>query len=454
MSRVPKRPTQIYDAVVVGGELAGLVAGAALARRGFRVLLVDEGGSHPDRREGGFLLPNRPDLLPPPRALPSFHALLDELGLMPKVGRSVVPHPRGLQLLLPDARLDLLPQTEERAREIERAFGPQGPGWMRALEGLDLPIGTWLEAAALLPSAGLGEAWKLRGPARKLRNFVADKAASDPLIEAARSLHGLLAPAPEGLVGLSRTLSPLLPQPSRLPAPRLERVLASFIASHRGEAIEAAPREIVLDRGFGGVQFEGVSVPHRGKVGILALPPSRAAELFPGRAQRKLEATAARFDAQAREITLNLVLDRRALPPGLGSLALVRLAGEPFLLSVETTRDAEGKEMEDLRTLTATGNFPLGSRPQEAAKALREALAEIVPFFERHLRHESTHEGAAMRVEVAAKRPLGIEGLGPEGPVRRTLWASRLSLPGLGIEGSLLAGLRAARIAQGWLTKT
>src|SRR5690606_28678868 len=147
----------------------------AIARRGFRVLLVDEGGSHPDRREGGFLLPNRPDLLPPPRALPSFHALLDELGLMPKVGRSVVPHPRGLQLLLPDARLDLLPQTEERAREIERAFGPQGPGWMRALEGLDLPIGTWLEAAALLPSAGLGEAWKLRAPDTKPRTLGDDR---------------------------------------------------------------------------------------------------------------------------------------------------------------------------------------------------------------------------------------------------------------------------------------
>lgn len=449
----PPRPTQIYDALILGGDFAGLVAGAVLVKRGFRVLHVDDGSDHPDRKEGGHLLPNRPDLLPPPRALPSLHALLDELGLMPNVGRSILPHPRGLQLLRPDARLDLLPKEEDRARELERAFGPQGPGWHRDLQALDLPVGPWLEAAALLPPAGIGEAWKLRGPIRKLLGFVADKEVSNPLMEAARDLHALLAPAPGSLVGLSRTIAPLLPLPSQLGPPRLWRVLHGYLASHRGETLEAKIAKVVVEKGgFGGVQFEGIGVPHRARVGIFALSPSRAAELVESRGPRKkLEALP--FEPSARQVTLNLVLEDAGIPPGLGSLALVQLGGSPLLLSVEPARDEGGKELSGLHTLTATGNFPLRTGPEEAKAQIRSTLEEVVPFFDRHLRYESLHEGGPAEVEVGGKRPLGIEGLGPMGPMRRSLWASAYSLPGLGIEGRLLAGLRAARIAQEWLAK-
>lgn len=451
----PKRPTQIYDAAILGGDFAGLVAGAALAKRGFRILHVDDGSDTPDRREGGYLLPNRPDLLPPPRALPSLHALLDELGLMPNVGRSVLPHPRGLQIIRPDARLDLLPEEEDRARELERAFGPQGPGWHRALQALDLPIGPWLEAAALLPPQGIGEAWKLRGPSRKLLGFVEDKEAGDPLMEAAAALHALLAPAPEGLIGRSRTVAPLLARPSRLGPPRLWRVLRDAIGARSGETIDAGAKiaKVVVEKGgFGGVLFEGLAVPHRARIGILSLPPDRAAALIEGRgARKKLEAL--QVEARARRVTLNLVLDAAGIPPGLGSLALVQLGGAPLLLSVEAARDESGKEIAGLHTLTATGTFERGASAAAVQAEIRDTLEEVVPFFERHLRHQSLHEGGPARVEVGGKRPLGIEGLGPMGPMRRTLWATELSLPGLGLEGQLLAGLRAAKIAEGWLAK-
>lgn len=448
-----QRPTQRYDAIVIGGELAGLVAAAVLARRGFRVLLADDGTHAPDRTEGGFLLPNRPDLLPPLRALPSLHALVDELGLVPRMGRAIEAHPRGLQLVLEDARLDLAPEDEVRARELERAFGTRGPAWMRSLEALDLPAGAWIEATHHLPPQGWVDTWKLRGPARKLRGHLQGKETSDPLMDAAHCLHDLLAPAPEGLVGLSRTLSPWLTRPSRIEPPRLEGALAAFLASHRGETVGSLPRTVVMEKGFAGVQFDGVSVPHRGRVGILALPAERAAGLFSGRARRKVEAAAAQVEIQARQVTLNLVIDQRGLPPGLGSLALVRLGGQDLLLSVEPARRDDGESIEGLFTLTATANVLRSTSFEEAVQAMRTALGEVVPFFERHLRYEAALEGPAMRLRIARRRPLGIEGIDPSGPVRHTVWASRLCLPGLGLEGSLLAGLRAATIAQKWLTK-
>ena len=453
---VPKRPTQLYDVAIVGGELAGVVAGAVLARRGFRVLHVDDGGDRPDREEEGFLLPNTPDLFPSPRSLPALHAILDELGMMPQVGRTIVPHARGLQLVLPDARLDLSPQDEERARELERAFGPGGARLWSELQSIELPIRPWLEAAALLPPSSFFESWKLRGPARRLHAAVDSRTPTGPLLDAARDLHDLLASAPQGSIGLARTIGPLLPSPCHRPSPRLWRVLRSFIASHRGDLIEppAAIERVEVERGaFAGVRFSGLTVPHRARVGILAMAPGRAAEVLAGAARRRAELWAQRLVPAARSLTWNLVLPPRGLPPGLGTLALLRLGREPVLLSVERTRDATGKEVEDLFTVTATANFPLDTSRDAALAEMRATVRQVLPFFERHARLESVHEGLPMRHEVADKRLLGIEGLPLGGPLRRSLWASRLSLPGLGLEGSLLAGLRAAAVAQSWLAK-
>lgn len=452
----PKRPTQLYDVAIVGGEFAGVVAGAVLARRGFRVLHVDDGRDRPDREEEGFLLPNTPDLLPSPRSLPALHALIDELGMMPQLGRTIVPHARGLQLVLPDARLDLPPQEEERTRELQRAFGPGGPRWWQELQSIELPIRPWLEAAALLPPKSFFEAWKLRGPARRLQSAVEGEAPSGPLMDAARDLYDLLAPAPKSTIGLARTLWPLLSLPCHRPSPRLWRLLRAFISSHRGDLVDppAAIERIEVERGgFAGVRFTGLTVSHRARVGILALSPDRAAELLAGSARRRAEILSQRLVPAARRLTWNLVLPHRGLPPGLGTLALLQLGQEPVLLSVERTRDAAGKEVDGLFTVTATANFSIGTERDAALAELRATVRQVLPFFERHARHESVWEGTPMRYEVADKRLLGIEGLPLAGPLRRTLWASRLSLPGLGLEGSLLSGLRAAAIAQSWLEK-
>lgn len=53
----PPATQRIYDACVVGSQLGGVVAGALLARRGYRVLHVDHDGVGSCYDDGGYLLP-------------------------------------------------------------------------------------------------------------------------------------------------------------------------------------------------------------------------------------------------------------------------------------------------------------------------------------------------------------------------------------------------------------
>ena len=54
----------------------------------------------------------------------------------------------------------------------------------------------------------------------------------------------------------------------------------------------------------------------------------------------------------------------------------------------------------------------------------------------------------AFTCDICGKRPLGVEGLNQRTGVRNLFLASREVLPGLGLEGELLAGVRAARLVQ------
>ncbi len=67
----PPATQRLYDVCVIGSQLGGVVAGALLARRGFRVLQVahdDAGFQYVDH---GYVLPFGPAMVSTPRHLPS-----------------------------------------------------------------------------------------------------------------------------------------------------------------------------------------------------------------------------------------------------------------------------------------------------------------------------------------------------------------------------------------------
>src|SRR5690348_2779373 len=93
--------TNFYDVVVCGGEIAGLVAAALLARRGFRVLVLGHESDRATFEAGDATLSRAPALLPP----------LDE----PPIARVV-------------KELDCIALVKRRAPSVRPAFRVALPG--------------------------------------------------------------------------------------------------------------------------------------------------------------------------------------------------------------------------------------------------------------------------------------------------------------------------------------
>ncbi len=119
------------DVLVLGGTLGGLVAATYLARTGLRVVLIEESAQT-----------KRPALLREPFLLPglapsgSLAKVLRELALPLLEQREFGQDRISLQVVLPDARIDVASADEEFAMELDR-FGLAKPDevvhWLAAL---------------------------------------------------------------------------------------------------------------------------------------------------------------------------------------------------------------------------------------------------------------------------------------------------------------------------------
>jgi hypothetical protein len=171
---------------------------------------------------------------------------------------------------------------------------------------------------------------------------------------------------------------------------------------------------------------------------------------------------------------VNLVVRETALPPALGENVLALRAADggdaldnAVLLQVlPARRDAKkGSEkgppaadvVADERVVCASGFVPAGeprAALEAAATRIREAVADAIPFFERHLVAESAPVLAAAAgsdlppdhpLHLSEREdPLGVTGLPVRGPWKNLFFAGREVIPGLGVEGEFYAGIQAA----------
>ena len=173
-------------------------------------------------------------------------------------------------------------------------------------------------------------------------------------------------------------------------------------------------------------------------------------------------------------VSVNLVVKHAALPPALGDnvLALRDAAGGDgldnavFLQVLPARHDAARKspgekapaaDVADERVVCASGFVPAGGGPdglRDSAARIREAVADAIPFFERHLVAESAPLLAdPARIALPPVHPLyegrtddrlGIAALPVRGPWKNLFFAGREVVPGLGVEGEFYAGVQAA----------
>jgi phytoene dehydrogenase-like protein len=496
----PPATQRLYDVCILGSQLGGVVAGALLARRGFRVLHVahDDPGFH--YVDHGYVLPFGPAVLPSPRQLPSADAVLAELGLTTDLGRALAPSDPDLQLLLPRHRVDLSRDPAVLRAELRREW----PNEAEALQGALGSLGTlfdfagfFLRAAPPLPPDGFGER-RAVGKALKAAGS-APGAPAEP-IETARPFRGLEEhELVRSLVAAHRFLTYLDGEPSPLSLVRLlggalrgtnrlagglgtlREMVRRRIAESRGD-LRGGPGEPAIATGLelDGSRVQAVRLAdspdaHVARAFVIATDAARILPLLPAEFRSgKAAAALGRVRPTRQLLSVNLVVKQTALPPALGDnvLALRDASGGEvlenavFLQVLPARRDTKKGPGEkgptvdavaDERVVCASGFVAAGETPEalrSAAARIREAVADAIPFFERHLVAESVPLLAdGRRAELPPVHPLyasgaddrlGIAALPVRGPWKNLFFAGRDVVPGLGVEGEFYAGIQAA----------
>jgi phytoene dehydrogenase-like protein len=500
----PPATQRLYDVCVVGSQLGGVVAGALLARRGLRVLHIahDDPGFH--YLEHGYVLPFGPAVVPNPRHLPAAEAVLSELGLTTDFSRALAPSDSDLQLLLPRHRVDVTHDPAVLRAELKRE-------WPKAAEPLEAAFsqlgtlfdfaGFFLRAAPPLPPDGFGErravskAIKLAASAPGAPGVPVDEARpfrgleQEELVQSLLVAHRFLTylDGPGSPLSLVRLLGGALRGTNRLPGGlgTLREMVRRRIAESRGE-LRGGPGEpsvaTALEISSGkvdAVRLADSPDAHVARAFVIATDADRMRALLPAElAGSKATAALDRVKPARQLVSVNLVVKHAALPPALGDnvLALRDAAGGDgldnavFLQVLPARRDArkgpgertadKGPALADVadeRVVCASGYVPAGGGPEalrEAAVRIREAVADAIPFFERHLVAESAPLLAdASRAALPPVHPLyasdaddrlGIAGLPVRGPWKNLFFAGREVVPGLGVEGEFYAGIQAA----------
>ncbi|MSP60126.1 MAG: hypothetical protein EXR72_07250 [Myxococcales bacterium] len=470
-------PTSFYDVVVIGDELAGTVAAALLARRGFRVLMLS---STPVERDavGPHQVPRAPLALTGLES-PTLKRVVGELNLLQLLRRRVEPNRPGWQLLLSDHRLDV---DEDLPRELARELPDEAAAslsWLARAREISATFEPLLAQDVTLPPDGFWDRRDLKRITAQLPPEGTAQALADPYTPLAPGPPRLLASLPAlfasdlhrpGVTASARLADLHRRGTWRLDGGReaLRQLLIERIRTYSGEVRhDVGARTLVIKRG----RAIGVGIGDRDEtVGcaqvIAGLAARDLVDLLPERPPRRL-ADAARLGVAFHRYRIHLVAPLEVFPDALGPLAFaLRDPAAPEAdgnaLAIHLT---PGHDRHATLTAEALATDPSPAGLDRVRRATLAHLDAIFPFLDRHLAalwspHDGLPaEGASIHQPVVVPpialdaiwdlpgaRPLGLCGLPHASGIKGLYLASRQVLPGLGFEGELATGWGAARL--------
>ncbi len=459
----------VYDAIVLGGQLGGVLATTLLARHGMQVLHVPHDGLTARYDHQGEHLPIAPFLLPNLKTVPVLDALLSELGLNQLVSRAMVP--QDLQVLTPGNWYELKRDEKARATEFKRAL-------RTGAEAFEL------ELQKAVTSATAGDAWLQSKPDFPPEGFFGRWRFKRHL---ARFADGLEAPSPLAATNPLRALAPLV-APLEVSTPLADtRTLGRFAAGVStwplgregfSKALADRARELGADvlgplDAVEALSFEGSTVGvrllrgdtvYRAPFVLAAIDLEELTALVAENRQAAAKKVLPRVTSTRALFSFNAVLPEAALPRGLGRLAVVQPAGgAPLLLEVTDAATPE------LRVLTVSTVADRALRTDEKATrafaaSLWARLEFVLPFARAQVKFESIPWLDAEQVHATRTEPaplftvptdsaLGLTGHATASPWKRVLLANRQVYPGLGLEGEAMAAVRAVERLEKLLKK-
>lgn len=482
---------EVYDVIVVGGQLGGAIAAALLAKHKYRVLLVEHDGIGHGYEHDGYLLPYAPFLAPPLKAMPEVDDALNELGITTTLQRAFKPCSPALQLVTPQHRVDLHAEEPKRLRELKREYPDAASSVDSAIKSSAAQheqTDAFFKLHPNLPPDGFFEKWGLGSQIRshKALNeesaFTGSDEPSQLLKKLAPFLHfGAAAGSP---LAITRPMSQVLKSPQKFPGGRegLRELLFKRLQELGGDVLGLDPSEnsVVEELSFEGSKLVGIKLVrsptiYRASCIVAATDAGALRRLIHDKKkQRKLSEQLDLADTKELLFSTNWVVPVDALPLGMGDLLLLDAQEEelsPVLVQVLPARKAGGKgDDEAARTICAAAFVPASARElgedhlKELARKLDDRLDELLPFArERALVRSAPYldaggvRGSRLQphphVEVATEQFLGVTGLRQRTPVKNLILAGREVLPGLGLEGEFLAGIRASKLVQETLKK-
>jgi len=474
-------PSNSYDLVVLGDDLAALVCGTLCARRGMRTLVL--GDDRPSRYTlGPHKLPIEPVVWPIGAGSPAERVLKElhgELALRRKLREPRI----AAQLVAPEFRIDLGADRvgAELTRELGDASEPILARWQRAREVARLfdpllagehafpGVGFFerREVAKLVESAGAGATawWAEVGDDPLWRGLAAilERNPDPPPGAAARALDAWFA-GPPALRGDGDAIRDLL----------LEKLTTA------GGEVRSGT---VTDANISWGKLSSLTLGNGDDIGagqvVASRTPGQLVELFGKKAPKRLAELAEAMSIVGYRYTLNIVIDEAGIPEHMApTLAVLAVPDKPpvgdaaFSLHLGEADDA-GRVVATIAAILPTDGALEPDRLVSKCMALRAGLwrrlGEVMPFFEKHLvLAHSPFEATPPQVpggrgsyDVPRNLPLAMPpiwkgalaqtadlGVIPyvTGLKNLTLTGDQI-LPSLGLEGALVAGWSAAKVA-------
>ena len=482
-------PSNTYDLVVIGDDLAALVCATLCARRGMRTLVL--GDERPARYAlGPHKLPVDPIAWPigagspADRVLKELHA---EMALRRKLREPKIP----AQLVAADLRIDV--GTDRLAGELARELGDDGEAWLeRWQQASDVArqLDPLMTGEHAFPGIGFFERREVA------RIAEATAAAADAWWRGAEgqphaalwrhlAAVALRHPSPPP-AAIARALDTWRSGPPALrgDGDAVRELLVEKLTTAGGELRAGA----IAEASVSWSKIASLTLASGDEIGCGQVVASRTAEamatLLGKKAGKRLAELAERIKLVGYRYTLNIVVDVAGIPEHMApTVAFVAApdkdpAGDAAFSIHLGESDDTGRVVATVAAVLAAPDGPLEpDRLMSKCMALRagiwKRIGDVMPFFERHLvLAHSPFEAAPPQVpggrgsyDVPRNLPLPLPpiwqgtddellsataGLGGmpyvTGLKNLTLTGDQI-LPSLGTEGAIAAGWSAAKIA-------
>jgi phytoene dehydrogenase-like protein len=286
----------------------------------------------------------------------------------------------------------------------------------------------------------------------------------------------------EGLSS-TRPISLLLQGPHVWPGGRdgLRETLLNRLAELGGDVLAHDATTVVEEIAFDGSKVSGIKLVksdtiYKAPCVIGATDSAALRRLIADK--RKHRALAELLDGPAAKrilFAVNWVVPESALPRGMGQTVVLQPTDAgltPIVVQVSPARSAPGEPpANDDERVVCAGTFventvrDLGEEQlTELAERINLELDRLMPFTRERSKvisapylHASGVRGSRLmphpllRLDEGAL--LGVTGLPIRAPAKHLFLASREVLPGLGLEGEIMAGMRAAKLVQETIKK-